>query len=841
MTECLTIPLRGVRVHNLQSIDVDVPLGKLTVVTGVSGAGKSSLVFDTLYAEAQRRYLQGFSPYIRQFLERFDKPDAEFIGDLPPAIAVSQRNISRNPLTTVGTLTEIIDYLGVLFARRGVTICDQCGQTVKAHGPSDVVAAVATLPQGSPVSIAFPSKPDSDGDMSDWAAELQSQGFVRAQVGNAVVHLGKQDLPSVGPQEKLWVLVDRLEAGKSTSQRLQDSIETSFARGHGRLALLTNQGEILFDRRLVCPRCDIPYSEPQARLFRFNGPLGACATCHGTGLEPKSDGLCAACHGGRFNVQALSVRLDGHTIAELCHGSLEELDGFVKKLSRLYVGADSGSHADDGVVLDQLRRRLEFLIAVELGYLSLDRAASALSTGEARRVRLTTALASTMVQALFLFEEPTAGLHPRDIGKVLDQLRALRDAGNTVILVEHSLEVVRAADYVIDLGPGAGEEGGRQLYQGSPEGLAGCAESVTAEFLRGEDTIPVPVRRRSLTHGRLSLSGANAHNLRNLTVDFPLGVLCVVTGISGAGKSSLVEDSLYPALMRSKNKKAKGETGSACEIMGASQVADVLLMNQEPLPRSSRSNPATYLKIFDDIREVFADTSEARIHNFGPGAFSFNQPGGRCEVCEGQGVQTVDMRFLADVTMTCPECQGARFKREILNVKVRSLSIAEVLDLTVREAFRFFRAQRKIEQRLKFLLDVGLDYLRLGQPMDTLSGGECQRLKLAGHIASSRKPRCLFILLEPTNGLHLADVQQLLACFQRLLESGHSLLVVEHHLDIIKCADYVIDLGPGAGQAGGRLVATGTPEEIAQVEESHTGQCLRKVLVIQGTGVRSEE
>ena len=389
---------------------------------------------------------------------------------------------------------------------------------------------------------------------------------------------------------------------------------------------------------------------------------------------------------------------------------------------------------------------------------------------------------------------------------------------------------MRVADYVIDLGPGAGEEGGRLLYQGPPSRLTECAESVTAEFLRGDDIIPVPAKRRPLTHGFLRLRRANIHNLQNLTVDFPLGVLCVVTGVSGAGKSALVEETLYPALCVYKHKKKLPGDQPTAELEGASQIEDVLLMDQEPLARSARSNPATYLKIFDDIRDVFADTSEARIRNFGPGAFSFNQPGGRCEVCQGQGILTVDMQFLADVTMTCLECQGARFKKELLNVKVRSLSIAEVLNLTVRQAFRFFRAQRSIEKRLKVLLDVGLDYLRLGQPIDTLSGGECQRLKLAGHLASSRKPRCLFILLEPTTGLHLADVEQLLASFQRLLETGHSLLVVEHNLEVIKCADHVIDLGPGAGAAGGRVVASGTPEQVALVAESHTGAWLREVL-----------
>lgn len=508
-------------------------------------------------------------------------------------------------------------------------------------------------------------------------------------------------------------------------------------------------------------------------------------------------------------------------MADLCGLSLADLAAFVHELP-------AGAVTGDALLVDQVKRRLGFLTAVELGYLRLDRAAGTLSLGEQRRLRLTAALGSTLVQAMYLFEEPTAGLHPRDTGKVMAELRRLRDSGNTVVVIEHDLEVVRAADHVIDLGPGAGEEGGQLLYQGPPEGLLACAESVTAEFLRGDGGIPVPAKRRPLTHGCLRLSGAHVHNLQNLTVEFPLGVLCVVTGVSGAGKSSLVEETLYPALGRSKKKKGVPET--TARVDGASQIQDVVLMDQEPLARSARSNPATYLKILDDIRDVFADTSEARIHNFGPGAFSFNQPGGRCEACAGQGTLTVDMQFLADVTMTCPECQGTRFKKEVLNVKVRSLAIAEVLNLTARQAFRFFRAQRTIEKRLKYLLDVGLDYLRLGQPVETLSGGEAQRLKLAGHLASSRKPRCLFILLEPTTGLHPADVEQLLACFQHLLETGHSLLVIEHDLDIIKCADHVIDLGPGAGAAGGRVVATGTPEEVAQVLESYTGQWLRRVL-----------
>jgi excinuclease ABC subunit A len=487
----------------------------------------------------------------------------------------------------------------------------------------------------------------------------------------------------------------------------------------------------------------------------------------------------------------------------------------------------TAKQAECSLLLEQVQRRLGHLTALDLAYLTLDRSAAALSTGELRRVRLTAALASNLVGALYVVDEPTVGLHPRDTAGLLAELARLKDAGNTVLLVEHDPEVIAAADHVIDLGPGAGEEGGRVVYQGPPRGMAN-AEGPTSDYFSGRSRIALPARRRK-ARGLLRLSGASTHNLRDLAVEFPLGVLCAVTGVSGAGKSSLVEETLYPALCQAKKKKTSRTTNA--KLAGASQVEDVILMDQEPLPRTSRSNPATYLKIFDDIRALFAETSDARIRNFGPGHFSFNQPGGRCETCEGQGTLTVALQFLADVTAPCPECHGKRYTKEVLEIKVRSLSIAEVLELTVREAFRFFRAQPAIERRLKFLLDVGLDYLRLGQAADTLSGGECQRLKLAGHLASSRKPRTLFMLLEPSAGLHLADVARLLECFDRLLEAGHSLLLVEHHLEVIQCADHIIDLGPGAGPAGGRVVAAGTPEEVAQVEESATGLCLRQKML----------
>lgn len=824
-TMTASISLRGVRVHNLRGVDADIPLGRLTVVTGVSGAGKSSLVFDTLYAEAQRRFLQGLSPFTRQLLERFDRPEADFIGSVPPAVAVTGNPVPKNPRATVGTLTEIDDYLRLLFTRDATLVCGKCDRIVKAHSPKDVATLVESWPAGRRFSVAFPAVPGPDP--SAWALLLQEEGFVRIRIDGEVFKLGESPLPELTASSKVVVLVDRLESGKFAAQRLIDSVETAFARGSGRLAILTDDEDLLFDTRLICPGCETLYPAPEPHLFSSRDPLGACPTCHGTGVTGESDDPCIACHGNRLNDQALCYRLSNKTIADLSSMTLLDLADSLG-LTTLRDPAPSGNEPD--ALVDPIRRRLNFLNAVDLGHLSLDRRAASLSFGEARRLRLATVLGSGLAGALYMFEEPTVGLHPRDCTRLIQEISKLKDAGNTVVVIEHDPDVILAADHVIDLGPDAGEEGGRLLYQGPPSGLADCSESLTGPWLDpcAEETA---VHRRPCKQGSFRIQGARLHNLQNLTVDFPLGVLCVVTGVSGAGKSTLVEETLYPAVARLKHKKVPANTQSErITLSGAGQIGDVVLMDQEPLLRSTRSNPATFLKIFDDVRDLFADSSEARIRNFGPGDFSFNQPGGRCETCEGQGAMTIDMQFLADMVVICPECQGTRFKKEILNVRIRSLSIAEVLNLTVREAFRFFRAQRQIEKRLKVLLDVGLDYLRLGQSLGTLSGGECQRLKLAGHLAAARKPRTLFLLLEPTSGLHMAEVAGLIDCLGRLIDTGHSVIVIEHNLEFIRHADHIIDLGPGAGPAGGRIVATGTPEAVAQVEESATGQCLRKYL-----------
>lgn len=846
MREPECIRLRGVRVHNLQGINVDLPLHRWSVITGVSGAGKSSLAFDTLYAEAQRRYLQSFSTATRQFLERLDRPQAERLDNLPPAIAVGPRFLPRTPWATVGTITEVWHYLRLLFARSGTLFCPGCSQAVEPARADRVLAYLASLPAGCRFGVAFPAWLPAETEWPDWVAQLREEGFVRIQIGKKEYHLSMDVPPAPAAGEALWVLVDRGVAGPFSETRLREAIELAFARGQGRLGLLLEDGEVLFDQRRYCPRCQREFPDLEPRHFSFTDPLGACPHCQGTGRSagagrrrgrqpaPLGDGGCApsragpppcpACGGSRLGELARQVRVGGKTLPELAALPLEELADFCQRLQ-----LPEAHQATGRLLLEQIHTRLAYLQRVGLGYLSLDRPADTLSSGEAQRVRLTTALGSHLAHALYVLDEPTTGLHPSDTARLREVLRDLCTAGNTLVVVEHDADLIRAADHVVDLGPGAGPEGGRLLYAGPPAGLEQCPASLTGAYLSGRSAVRVPAQRRPLCHGSLRLLGARTHNLQNLTVDIPLGVLCVVTGVSGAGKSSLISETLYPALCRRKHKPCPLPLPEA-DVLGAGQISEVVHMDQTPLTPTGRSNPATYLKIFDDIRQLFADTVEARIRGLEAGHFSFNQPGGRCETCQGQGMLTVDMQFLADVTVTCPECQGTRYQRPLLEIKVRGRNIAEVLDLTVREAFRFFRGQPNIARRLKLLLDVGLDYLRLGQPTDTLSGGECQRLKLAGHLAASRKPRCLFLLDEPTAGLHPADVARLLQCFDNLLAAGHSLVVIEHNLDVIKCADYVIDLGPGPGAAGGRVVAAGTPEEVAQVPDSLTGRWLRQVL-----------
>ncbi|MFO0968727.1 MAG: excinuclease ABC subunit UvrA [Gemmataceae bacterium] len=809
-----SIPLRGVRVHNLRSVDVDVPLGKLTVVTGVSGAGKSSLVFDTLHAEAQRRYLQSFSTTVRQYLERLERPAADAIGDLPPAVAIGQAMPKPGPRSVVGGWSELGDTLGRLWSRAGVLHCLRCGQPARAQGPQDVERVIDSLPHGVRLSLGFASVPESDAAV--WGASLREEGFVRVWIAGAI-HRLDEPLP---PSDRAIVLVDRFEVGKQAPARLRESIELAFQRGKGTLELLSDDRAWTFDCRLRCSRCDIVYAPLEPALFDLQRPRGLCPTCAGD--RTMGDAACPDCSGTGRNPEALAVRLGDLSWLEcvtLPFGSLR---------ARLAGMAEAAHWRTGCCCKTRLERSARSSAPPPLP--DARPPGRDLSIGETKRIQLAAALAARLVQALYLIDEPTTGLHPRDTEALLTELRRLRDAGNTVVVIEHDRDVLHGADHIIDLGPGAGQDGGRVVYQGTPAGMEEseqAAESLTLAHLKNEPEIR-DARTPRRPEGVIRLRGARTHNLQDLTVDFPLGVLCVVTGVSGAGKNSLVAHTLYPALARVKKKKPPPNPATRYDdLAGATRVEDVVLFDQTPLQRSARSNPATYLKIFDDIRDLYAETTDARIRNLGPGAFSFNQPGGRCEACAGQGVQTVDMHFLADVAVVCPECRGRRFMPDLLKIKVRNLDIAEALDLTVREAFRFFRAQPAIEKRLKLLLDVGLDYLRLGQPTQTLSGGECQRLKLAGQLAATRKSRCLFLLLEPTAGLHPADVTRLLDCFDGLVQAGHSLIVVEHDLDVIRSADHIIDLGPEAGAAGGRIVVAGTPEQVALTAASWTGRRLR--------------
>jgi excinuclease ABC subunit A len=936
------ITLRGVAVHNLKEVDLDIPHRKLVVLCGLSGSGKTSLALDTLYAEGQRRYIDSFSAYTRQFLERLEKPAAERIDGIPPAIAVTHKNTSRSSRATVGTTTEASDYLRLLFAKLGQVVCLQCGQAVRRHSPQSAAESLEQLPAGTRYLVAFAPELAGPDSQSPWPA-WHDEGFVRAILGNQLIHLAEKPWPEFPRREapgEVFVVVDRLTAGSTTPQRLRDSLETAFAKGCGRaLGFIEANGhsplalsarpylldgstwlQTSFSNQLRCDHCGIDYPEPEPRLFSFNSPLGACPECEGFGntidvdpelvvpdpnkslqdgaiapwnspayahelkelldLAPDYDlpvdvpysqlnerqrrlifegvrerdfgGLagffawlerrkykmhlrvflsrwrsyrpCPACHGARLRPAALAVRMGGRNIAEVSRMKIEDALAFLRGLDLAASERQVGR-----IMLAETDARLRYLVEVGLGYLTLDRTLRTLSGGEAQRVVLTSTLGSSLVNMLYVLDEPSVGLHARDVDRLVGAIGALRDRGNSVVVVEHEESMIRASDQVIEIGPGAGERGGQVVFQGTLDEMLSCPRSLTGDFLAGRRGVAPVSRRRQPNHGWIRLAAARGNNLQNITVEFPLGLLCVVTGVSGSGKSTLVEDTLYPALCRRMRKDAP-KPYPYDDVFGDGQLDDVILVDQSPIGRSPRSNPVTYIKAFDEIRAVFADTVEARTRNYDAAHFSFNVDLGRCSACEGDGFIAIDMQFLADVYMKCGQCGGKRYRKEILDVKYRGRSIADVLEMTVREAFTFFRGQTKVQARLKRLIDVGLDYLRLGQPANTLSGGEAQRLKLAAFMSATKRGRSLFLLDEPTTGLHFQDVVQLLDCFEALVNVGHSLIVVEHNLQLIKAADYVIDLGPGAADEGGRIVAQGTPEAVARAKDSATGRLLAKVL-----------
>ncbi|HXJ80185.1 MAG TPA: excinuclease ABC subunit UvrA [Candidatus Methylomirabilis sp.] len=916
------IVIRGAREHNLKSIDLEIPRDQLVVITGLSGSGKSSLAFDTIYAEGQRRYVESLSAYARQFLEQMEKPDVDSIEGLSPAISIEQKTTSKNPRSTVGTVTEIYDYLRVLFARIGVPYCPRCGDVISAQTVQQMVDRVMAVPAGSRLVILAPIVRGRKGEYKKLFFDLRRQGYVRVRVNGQLRDLSDEiELPKT-KKHTIEVVVDRLVVREALGTRLGDSLETALRLAEGVVLVEVFDGPShVFSERLACARCGISFPEVSPRMFSFNSPYGACAECGGLGtryeIEPAlvvpdhakslnqgalapwagqgaglfkqtlrvlakrhgfsldtpwsklskkarevildgepNDGFegavkllqrryketlsdetraeveqfmmekaCPACAGSRLRPETLSVKIAGRSIADVVAFSIKDARQFFDTLSlseRELVIARR--------VLKEVRERLGFLGQVGLDYLTLDRPAATLAGGEGQRIRLATQIGSSLVGVLYILDEPSIGLHQRDNTRLLETLKRLRDLGNTVVVVEHDEETIRAADFVVDLGPGAGELGGHVVAVGTPDEVMANPASLTGRFLSGAERIEVPRVRRKPSGKFLIVHNPREHNLKGINVKIPLGTFTAVTGVSGSGKSTLVNDILYRGLAQMLH-RAQARPGAHDRIEGAQHLDKVIDIDQSPIGRTPRSNPATYTGVFTLIRTLFARTSDARVRGYQPGRFSFNVKGGRCEACQGDGLVKIEMHFLPDVYVTCEVCKAKRYNRETLEVRYKGRNIADVLDMTVAEALPFFGPIPAIKQKLQTLHDVGLDYIRLGQSATTLSGGEAQRVKLATELSRRATGRTLYILDEPTTGLHFADIRRLLEVLNQLVDQGNTVVIIEHNMDVIKTADWIVDLGPEGGGDGGRVVATGTPEEVAgHAERSFTGQFLHRAL-----------
>ncbi len=826
-----SIVLKGARQHNLKNLDVEIPRDRLVVITGLSGSGKSSLAFDTIYAEGQRRYVESLSAYARQFLEQMTKPDVDTIEGLSPAISIEQKTTSHNPRSTVGTVTEIYDYFRLLFARIGQPFCHLCGNPISGQTVQQMVDSILGVSEGSKIQILAPIVRGRKGEYRKELQEAKKAGFVRVRIDGVIRDLGEPITLSKQRKHTIEIVVDRIicNADPSLSRRVADSVETALKMAGGLVSVLTEDDEVkLFSEHSACIQCGVSYSEISPRVFSFNSPHGACPVCDGIGYEASGcpewedwtfEKSCEACHGARLKPESLAIKIGGRSIGEVTHLSVKDTLTFVELLELTERERMIGQR-----VIKEIRERLQFLLNVGLAYLTLDRPSATLSGGEGQRIRLATQIGSGLVGVLYILDEPSIGLHQRDHRRLLDTLLRLRDMGNTVVVVEHDADTMRAADYVLDLGPGAGVEGGHLVAQGPPSVVMSHPYSLTGEYLKGTRQIHLPKRGRQ-PKGFLTVVEANKHNLKNITVQFPLGLLTCVTGVSGSGKSTLVVDVLFRSLGQGISQKKPVFEGCRV-IQGLDQLDKLIDIDQSPIGRTPRSNPATYTGLFSFIRDLFAQLPESRVRGYKPGRYSFNVKGGRCETCQGDGLIKIEMHFLPDIYVTCETCKGQRYNRETLDVTYKGRTIAEVLDMTVAEALDFFVNIPPIRSRLQTLSDVGLHYIKLGQSATTLSGGEAQRVKLSKELSKRATGRTLYILDEPTTGLHFVDIQRLLDVLDRLVEAGNTILVIEHNLDVIRNADWVVDLGPEGGDEGGMVVAEGPPDTISAVSGSWTGKVL---------------
>ena len=935
-----SIKIEGARAHNLKNINVEIPRDKLVVVTGLSGSGKSSLAFDTIYAEGQRRYVESLSAYARQFLGQMDKPDVDNIEGLSPAISIDQKTTSHNPRSTVGTVTEVYDYLRLLYARAGRPHCPSCGKPIAQQSVDQMVDAIMTQPEGTKLLIMAQLVRGKKGEHRKILDQIRRDGYVRVRIDGELRDLGEEIALEKQKKHTIEIVVDRLVVRAGMESRLTDSLETALRAGGGVVYVQVVDGELLmFSENFACVDCGISLPEIAPRMFSFNSPFGACPVCTGLGSHkefdpdlvvpdptlsvaygvfaplsknPNSYGMraitallrahdydehtqwnrmdkktqqmllhgseeyvsfqytnmfgeekeynvpyegvlpalarryretdseemresyedymtdtpCTACHGARLKPETLAVTVGGKNIAELTALTIREADAFLAEAEKDFSPREAKIAVE---ILKEIHARLNFLLDVGLDYLTLSRAAGTLSGGEAQRIRLATQIGSGLMGVLYILDEPSIGLHQRDNNRLLATLRHLRDLGNTLIVVEHDEDTMYAADHIIDIGPGAGEHGGEVVAEGTAEEIMKNPASITGQYLARRKFIPVPAERRKGNGNALEIVGAAENNLKNINVKFPLGTLTLVTGVSGSGKSTLVNEILYRGVA-SRLYRAKGKPGKHKKIKGLEHIDKVINIDQQPIGRTPRSNPATYTGVFDAIRDLFSQVSESRMRGYKAGRFSFNVKGGRCEACRGDGILKIEMQFLPDVYVPCEVCKGARYNRETLEVHYKGKTIAEVLDMTIEEAVTFFQNVPRIARKLEIIRDVGLGYIRLGQPATTLSGGEAQRVKLATELSKRSTGKTLYILDEPTTGLHAADIHKLLVILQRLVDGGDTVVVIEHNLDVIKAADYVIDLGPEGGVRGGTIVAQGTPEQIVKVAESYTGQFLKPLL-----------